>query len=275
MSADARAEQNPQQENPQQENPQQGIQSIEVGAQVLRALEAGRGPMALSEVARNCAMHPAKVHRYLVSLVRAGLASQDARTGQYDLGPAARHLGMEALRRTDAESIAAAYTSRLRDQTGHTTNVAVWTENGPIIVRWDSGTHVLPLNVRVGSVLPLLDSAVGLMFLAHLPAAQTAGVLATQQARQETHTPGAAALEKLLVKTRRDGIASSLHRMIYGMAAFGAPVFGPDRGLVLAIGLALPARLLVQGNGVEADGLADALRSTAGQISSELGYRPA
>jgi hypothetical protein len=87
------------------------------------------------------------------------------------------------------------------------------------------------------------------MFLAHLPAAQTAGVLATQQARQETHTPGAAALEKLLVKTRRDGIASSLHRMIYGMAGFGAPVFGPDRGLVLAIGLAMPARLLVQGNG--------------------------
>ncbi|HJY69932.1 MAG TPA: hypothetical protein VJ254_24685, partial [Streptosporangiaceae bacterium] len=33
MSADGRAE----------ESPQQGIQSIEVGAQVLRALEAGRG----------------------------------------------------------------------------------------------------------------------------------------------------------------------------------------------------------------------------------------
>lgn len=178
MSADGRAE----------ESPQQGIQSIEVGAQVLRALEAGRGPMALSEVARNCATHPAKVHRYLVSLVRAGLASHDARTGQYDLGPAARHLGMEALRRTDAESTAAAYTSRLSDQSGHTTNVAVWTEDGPIIVRWDSGTHVLPINVRVGSVLPLLDSAVGLMFLAPLPAAQTAGVLAIQQARQETHS---------------------------------------------------------------------------------------
>ena len=261
--------------DPAADSPQQGIQSIEVGAQVLRALKAGRGPMALSEVARNCAMHPAKVHRYLVSLVRAGLASQDARTGQYDLGPAARHLGMEALRRTDAESIAAAYTSRLRDQTGHTTNLAVWTEDGPIIVRWDSGTHVLPITVRVGSVLPLLDSAVGLMFLAHLPAAQTAGVLATQQARQETHAPGAVALEKLLVAARRDGIASSLHRMIYGLAALGAPVFGPDRGLVLAIGLAMPARLMVEGLGGQAGGLADALRVTAGQISAELGYRPA
>jgi DNA-binding IclR family transcriptional regulator len=148
---------------------------------------------------------------------------------------------MEALRRTDAESTAAAYTSRLRDQSGHATNVAVWTETGPVTVRWDSGTHVLPINVRVGSVLPLLDSAVGLTLLAHLAAAQTAGVPAPQQARQETHTPGAAALEKLLVKTKRDGIASSLHRMIYGMATFGAPVYGPDRGLVLAIGLAMPA----------------------------------
>jgi hypothetical protein len=88
----------------------------------------------------------------------------------------------------NAESTAAAHTSRLRDQSGHTTNVAVWTEDRPIIVRWDSGTHVLPINVRVGSVLPLLDSAVGLTFLAHLPAAPTAGVLATQQARQETHS---------------------------------------------------------------------------------------
>jgi hypothetical protein len=85
-------------DGPAEQSPQQGSQPIEVGAQVLRALEAGRGPMALSEVARNCAMHPAKVHRDLVSLVRAGLAPQDARTGQYDLGPDARHLGVEALR---------------------------------------------------------------------------------------------------------------------------------------------------------------------------------
>ena len=62
MSADGRAE----------ESPQQGIQSIEIGAPVLRAPAAGGGPMALSEVAGNCAMYPAKVHRYLVSLVRAG-----------------------------------------------------------------------------------------------------------------------------------------------------------------------------------------------------------
>ena len=59
------------------ENPQQGIKSIEIGARVLLALEQGRGPLTLTEVAKASDLHPAKVHRYLTSLVRTGLASQD------------------------------------------------------------------------------------------------------------------------------------------------------------------------------------------------------
>ena len=90
------------------------------------ALERGRGPLALSEVARRSDMNPSKAHRYLVSLVRRGLASQDVNTGLYDLGPTARHLGVEALRRADAVSTASAYAVDLRDETGHTVNVAVW-----------------------------------------------------------------------------------------------------------------------------------------------------
>ena len=65
-------------------------------------------------------------------------------------------------------------------------NVAVWSDAGPTIVRWDTGTHVLPIAIRVGSTLPLLDSAVGYVFLAHLPAKSTAGVLRTQQRQSET-----------------------------------------------------------------------------------------
>ena len=252
------------------EGQQQGIHSIEVGAQVLRALEAGRGPMALSEVARAAAMHPAKVHRYLVSLVRVGLASQDAGTGRYDLGPAARHLGVEALRRTDAESIAAARSLRLRNETGHTVDVAVWSEAGPVMVRWDSGRHALPMTVRVGSVLPLLDSALGLVFLAHLSVSQTAAALAAQQERRETRIVPPAEQARLLADVRRTGHASALNNMIHGMAAYASPVFGADGELALAIGLAMPARMLAEG---EAAGLAEALHSAAAAASAELGNR--
>ena len=250
---------------------QQGIQSIEVGARVLQALASGRGSMALSDVARRSAMHPAKAHRYLVSLVRVGLASRDSRTGRYDLGPAARHLGVEALRRTDAESIASEYALRLRDETGHTVDVAVWSESGPVIVRWDSGMHALPMVVRVGSVLPLLDSALGLVFLAHLPRPQTAAALAAQQARGETRRVPAAEQESLLEQVRRDGHASALNNMIYGMAAYASPVFGPDGQLALAVGLAVPARLLADG---DTSDLARALHAAVDDASAELGHRP-
>lgn len=59
------------------DGPQQAIQSIEVGVLVLYALETGRGPLALSEIARRSDMHPTRVHRRLIPRVRVGLAGWD------------------------------------------------------------------------------------------------------------------------------------------------------------------------------------------------------
>lgn len=257
--------------NSPDEAQQKGIQSVEIGARVLRALAAGKGPMALSEVARGSAMHPAKVHRYLVSLVRAGLASQDALTGRYDLGPAARHLGVEALRRTDTESVVSARALRLRDDTGQTVDVAVWSDAGPVIVRWESGAHALPMVVRVGSVLPILDSALGLVFLAHLPRLQSRPALAAQQRRRETRTIGPDEQERILEVVRSNGYASASNNMIYGLAAYAAPVFGADGTLAAAIGLAMPARMLAEG---ATSTLAEELVVAAVEASAALGHVP-
>lgn len=73
----------------------QGIQSIEVGARLLRALAANGRSMMLRDVARNAGMPAAKAHRYLVSFMRMGLVEQDANTGRYDLGEFSLELGLE------------------------------------------------------------------------------------------------------------------------------------------------------------------------------------
>lgn len=252
------------------DNQQQGIQSIEVGAKVLLALEAGRGPLSLSEVAKGSGLHPAKAHRYLVSLVRTGLASQDVSTGLYDLGPAARHLGVEALRRTDPVSTASAFAVELRDETGHTVNVAVWSDAGPLIVRWDTGAHALPIVVRVGSTLPLLDSAVGQVFMAFLPRSITAEVLRTQQRQSATRRLPAAEVRALRETVRHDGFGRTVNQMIFGLAALAAPVFAADGELELVLGLALPTRMLTAG---EVRRLSPMLRSAADRTSDELGFR--
>lgn len=235
---------------------------------MLLALEHGRGPLTLSEVASLSGLHPSKAHRYLVSFQRVGLASQDVKSGLYDLGPAARHLGLEALRRSDPVSVASSRAVELRDKTGHTVNVSVWSEDGPLLVRWDTGTHPLPISMRVGSTLPLLDSAVGQVFFAFLPRAVTKSVLMAQQRRKETRKIGAAELDELAGSVKASGIAR-FDTLILGLAASAVPVFGPDGEPVLVLGLATPATI---SGGAK---LERTLLDVAGDISRELGYRPA
>jgi DNA-binding IclR family transcriptional regulator len=225
--------------------------------------------MALSEIARAAQLHPAKVHRYLTSLLRTGLASQSPASGLYDLGPASRRLGVEALRRTDAVSAVSAHAFGLRDETGHTVNVGVWTEAGPTLVRWDTGVHALPIAVRVGSVLPLLDSAVGCVFLAALPGSVTRGVLRTQQRQGTTRMASADEMRTLVKATHRRGFATTVDAMIFGLAAIAAPVFGADGELEAVIGLILPSRMMAV---TESDRLATILLATAERASRELGF---
>ncbi|MBS0553285.1 MAG: helix-turn-helix domain-containing protein, partial [Proteobacteria bacterium] len=74
-----------------------GVQSLEVGMSILKAMATGRRSMMLKDIAAAAGMPPSKVHRYLVSLIRSGLVEQDRLTSRYDLGPFALNLGLVAL----------------------------------------------------------------------------------------------------------------------------------------------------------------------------------
>ena len=68
---------------------QQGVQSVEIGMALLSALAAHPRPAALSQLAEAAGLAPAKAHRYLVSLIRAGMVERSADSGKYRLGEAA------------------------------------------------------------------------------------------------------------------------------------------------------------------------------------------
>src|SRR3954471_24042547 len=65
-----------------------GIQSIEVGGQLLLALGRTGKPMVLKELAREAGMPAAKAHPYLVSFARLGLIEQDPPDGTLRAGSA-------------------------------------------------------------------------------------------------------------------------------------------------------------------------------------------
>src|SRR5260370_9001489 len=64
-----------------------GIQSVEVGGRLLRALIGSAGAMNLTPLAKAAKMPATKARRYLMSFIRLGLVAQAPHTRQYNLGP--------------------------------------------------------------------------------------------------------------------------------------------------------------------------------------------
>jgi len=145
----------------------QGIQSVEIGVSLLRALAATGGAATLGDLAKAAGMDASKAHRYLVSFTRTGLVTRLS-SGTYDLGPTSRLLGVAALGRSNEVAVASDFLTVVRDQTGHSVNLTVWGDGGPVLVRWEYGNDPLPITVRVGATLPLLESSAGQMFVACL-----------------------------------------------------------------------------------------------------------
>ena len=84
-----------------------GVQSLEVGMGILKAMVFGKRSMMLKDIAAAADMPPSKAHRYLVSLIRSGLVEQDPLTSRYNLGPFALNIGLVAIVQDDMKKLVA------------------------------------------------------------------------------------------------------------------------------------------------------------------------
>lgn len=248
---------------------------MEVAGKVLEALLEAAGPAKLVDIARTCAMPSAKVHRYLVSLARCGLALQDPRTGRYDLGPLAMRLGLASFSRFDPLRAAEVTLGKLAAEVGETCAIAVWDEGGPSIVRVAQVRHVSAGSVALGHRCPLTWSATGIAFCAFGPEELMADTIAVDleqsRATGRLHAPhDLGALAATVTKVRGAGLATNEDGGGEGRAALAVPVF--DASGSLAMVLTVFGRL---GRiDTKPDGsLATIIKKAAAQLSELLGYR--
>lgn len=251
---------------------QWGIQSVEVAAELLRAMIAAGRPAPLKDIARLAEMHPGKAHRYLVSLTRAELVEQDAATGRYGIGPTAIALGLAGLRNVDVVRCATSAMPALRDEVDETVLLALWSRSGPVVVDLEESARPVYMNIRVGSVLPLLATATGRIFAAFLPTTETRGLLdAERKSAIGALAPlyETRAAEALLADTRRRGLAQVTGDLVPGVNALAAPLFDQKGRIAAVLGvLGRPEDLNVDFDG----GVAQALKRAAADISRRLGY---
>jgi len=250
-----------------------GIQSIENGTPVLRALVQAKGPMSLTAIATATGMAPGKAHKYLASYIRAGLVTQKETGGRYDLGPIALELGVAAMRRIDVMEIAQAAMDELRNLLGYTVSLALWANHGPTIMRIAETPDIMSLTVRFGTVMPLLTSSFGRIFAAYLDRRITQNMIQAELADPKGLAAQAglrtfADVDKLLAqfRARRMSVAENLSTP--GRAALAAPIFDHNNRIVAAI-----AVVSVQGRlDLDADSRpARELANTARKLSQRLG----
>lgn len=238
-----------------------GIQSVEVGGQLLRALAHHGRPMALKDLAREAGMAPAKAHPYLVSFGKLGLIEQEPASGRYGLGPLAMQLGLISLQQYDPVRLATPLIEELAQLLGHTVAIAVWGNRGPTIVRVAEGPSPVHITMRHGTVMSLQGTASGWLFAAFRPEAEVAALLAGEGA------PGDGWADRL-AEVRRRRLARAVDLSVPGVSALAAPVFDTTGAMVLSItAIGASAAFDTDWDGA----LAQALASCAGDLSRRLG----
>lgn len=256
-----------------EEKERRGIQSFEIGTQLLVAMARHVKPMALKDIAKAAGMSTGKAHPYLVTFLKVGFVTQDA-SGCYELGPLALQLGLARLQRLDPVKEASPLIGALAEETEQSVAIAVWGSLGPTIVRLEEPIHPLHVNLRTGTVMSLAQTATGRSFAAFLPPKMVERLIAEDVARQGGRSVGPLKLSRgevdaALAETRQRGISRTLGQPIPGINAFSAPVFDSAGNMVLSITAMGPdASFDSDWNGR----IATPLRACALEVSRRLGF---
>lgn len=241
---------------------------------VLAALTEQRRPLPLKELAQLADMPAGKAHPYLVSFMHTGLVKQSPLTGHYELGPMALHIGLAALQQLDPLTEAAQAAARLSAETDLSVAVVVWGQLGPTVVRLEEPRYPLHVNLRVGTVMSVLNTVTGRVFAAHMPPKMVHSLLHDEHPRvcggpsaQALDTPE---LQQALHTIRQQGLGRGLSMPQPGVNTLCAPVF--EAGPRLALTLTMIGPQAVFSADLDSPAAA-ALRAHALQLSQRLGGR--
>lgn len=259
-------------ENSAPERTSAGIQSAEIALTVLSEMARTGGAHAVSELGRQLGMPRAKVHRYLVSLERMGFVEQDPASARYRLGSQALQVGLSALSDVDFVREGSNMLPKLAERLNESVFLSIWTERGPVIVRWEDGGRPVTVNVRVGSPMPLLNSATGQACAAWMPEIQIVSLI-----DRELRGPGAgkAGLTDWLncrarwQTVRHEGVARIAGTLINGIDSVAVPVLdaqGKLAGAITALGLSSVFDATLEGPASRL------LREAGRALSLRLGY---
>ena len=129
-------------------------------------------------------------------------------------------LGLSGLRNVDVVRASTALLPSLRDEINETVLLAIWSSQGPVVFALEESRRPVSMNIRVGSILPILSTASGRVFAAFMPHDAVSALIDTELRRSQRFAdPG------ILEEARKRGLASIEGTLVPGVNAVAVPVF--------------------------------------------------
>ena len=218
-----------------------GVQSVEIGMRLLKALSTAGGSATLNDLSETVGIPPAKSHRYLVSLIQSGFVEKSA-PGRYDLGPYVLEFATSYLSRLEPTTIANETMEKLWSETEEGIILCVWGGSGTTVIRWLQSRRPISVGIRPGTVFSTTMSASGRVFLTYLPEARTRRVV-EEELREHGNDSNPLAVRSMddlgpvIEETRHHRMARVEGHSIEYVSALAAPVFDYRGEVVLSLAL--------------------------------------
>ena len=247
--------------------PTSTMRSLERAIDVLEVLESARGPMRLTEIARQSDLHIATAQRILGVLEARGRVEQSSsgyRTG------VAMIFGAHAYLATNPVAVAAPLVlQQLAVATGLTASAFVRAGRSRAVIARVEGDDPLRYDLPVGERLPLHFGA-GKVLAAYMDWAEVEEIVAPSGPiiRADGERVTLDAFQAELITIRKQGYSESHDERVMGVASVAAPVLGRDGHCIAGIQVVGPTANPAFG---DVTGLSLEIRQAATALSNRLG----
>jgi len=249
------------------------VEAIARGLDVIRAFDAGRPEMSLSEVATATGLARPTARRILLTLESLGYVRSDA--GSFALTPRVLELGLTYVQALGLWDIARPHMQRLVARTNESSSIAQLDGSDIVYVARVAVPKIIALSVSIGTRFPAPQTSLGKVLLAGLEPEQLDAALAqpSRSGVEARWQPDRAELLAVLREVRAQGWALTDEQLAPGIRSIAAPLRGGDGRVLAALNVTVhaaetPVATLV-------DDYLPLLLQTAGDISADFAARAA
>ncbi|VCU68153.1 Pca regulon regulatory protein [Pigmentiphaga humi] len=213
------------------------VQSFARGLAVIRAFNADRPAMTLTEVAEAAGLTRAGARRILLTLVQLGYVAAEGRL--FRLTPRILELGFAYLTSMPFWDLAEPIMEDLANEAHQSCSATVLDGTDIVYVLRIPTGRIMSINLGIGSRLPAYCSAMGRVLLAGLADAEIDAVLARSELR--AHTPltvtDPVQLKRIVLQVREQGWSLVDRELETGLVAIAAPIRDRSGRTVAALNL--------------------------------------